>query len=69
MAWNIWSCELSYIKKMKELTLLFKLNLSNDKCHVCVESKSAEKTCIQLQNGETELTMTRAGSKVLYYLY
>ena len=35
----------SYIKKMKELGLLSKLNLSNDKCDVCMESKSTKKTC------------------------
>ncbi|KAH9781528.1 hypothetical protein KPL71_008509 [Citrus sinensis] len=45
----------SYIKKMKELGLLFKLNLSNDKCDVCVESKSTKKTCKPVQNRETEL--------------
>ncbi|KAH9781527.1 hypothetical protein KPL71_008509 [Citrus sinensis] len=66
----------SYIKKMKELGLLFKLNLSNDKCDVCVESKSTKKTCKPVQNRETELlslihsdlgdlkqTMTRGGKR------
>ena len=64
---------------MKELGLLSKLNLSNNKCDVCVESKSTKKTCKLVQNRETELlslihsdlgdlkqTMTRRGKR--YYI-
>ena len=47
---NLWHKRLSpvnfsYIKKMREFSLLFNLSLSNDKCEVCVESKSTKKTC------------------------
>ena len=33
----------SYIKKMRESGLLPKINLSNDKCEMCVEAKSIKK--------------------------
>ena len=64
---------------MKELGLLSKLNLSNDKCDVHVESTFTKKTCKPIQNRETELfnlihsdlgdlkqTMTREGKR--YYI-
>lgn len=35
----------SYIKKMKELSLMSNLSLSNDKCEVRVDAKSTNKTC------------------------
>ena len=69
----------SYIKKIKELGLLSKLNLSNDKCDVHVESTFTKKTCKPIQNRETELlslihidlgdlkyTMTKGGKR--YYV-
>ena len=40
---------------MKELGLLSKFNLSNEKCDVCVESKSTKKTYKPVQNRETEI--------------
>ena len=64
---------------MKELGLLSKFNLSNEKCDVCVESKSTKKTYKPVQNRETKIcslihsdlgdlkkTMTRGGKR--YYI-
>ena len=44
----------SYIKKMRESSLLSKKNLSNDKCETCVEAKSTKKTCKYILNKEAE---------------
>ena len=69
----------SYIKKIRESSLLSKKNLSNDKCEMCVEAKSIKKTCKQILNREAEplslihsdlsdlkQTMTRGGK--MYYI-
>ena len=68
----------SYLKRMKQLGLLNIMSVPYDqeKCQVCVESKSTKKTCKSIQKRETELLelihsdlgdfknhMTRSGKK------
>ena len=67
----------SYLKKMKDISLLSNISVSNiGKCDICVESKATKKTCNPILKRETKLlnlihndlgdlkqTMTRGGKR------
>lgn len=46
----------SYLKKMRDICLLFNINVSNiEKCNVYVESKSTKGACKPISKRETKL--------------
>ena len=67
----------SYLKKMKDIGLLYNISVSNiEKYNICVESKATKKTCNPILKRETKLlnlihsdlgdlkqTMTRGGKR------